>query len=144
MKLLTIILVIVIVLVLFSFAAAGSCRYVPYSRDLMATNRYENFRSKTEYSTYPEHADADHMTQRMITPNNAACRKLHGFDGLYCSADQPAGPHEVFSDAQGSLDCQSFGYMNSRGYLCLNDMQKKLLTTRGGNATGGNMQVGGK
>jgi hypothetical protein len=65
------------------------------------------------------------------------CKRVDGFDGIYCSADNvPKVPMDMFSDTPGDLKCQSYGYSNSRGFLCLSDTQKKLISSRGGNATG--------
>lgn len=46
---------------------------------------------------------------------------------------------DIFSGTQGSLECsaKSFNLTNSKGGLCLDEKQTKMLLTRGGNATGG-------
>ena len=38
--------------------------------------------------------------------------------------------------------CESFGYTNSKGNICMSDSDKKLLTSRGGNALGVADQIG--
>ena len=50
----------------------------------------------------------------------------------------------VFSGTVGSLDCgsKSSNLTNSMGGLCLSEEQQRLLKTRGGNATGGDSQIG--
>lgn len=51
---------------------------------------------------------------------------------------------DVFSGTQGRLDCASISsnLTNSQGPLCLNNAQIGLLKTRGGNASGGDAQIG--
>jgi len=51
---------------------------------------------------------------------------------------------DMFSGTPGSSDCnsKSSGLSNSKGGLCLSDSQMKLLQSRGGNAEGGNFQIG--
>lgn len=43
---------------------------------------------------------------------------------------------------EGKNGCVSSGLTNSGGYICLTPELIKLMTTRGGNATGGDFQVG--
>lgn len=53
-------------------------------------------------------------------------------------------PLDIFSGTKGSILCDSVSsnLSNSQGGLCLNDMQQKMLRTRGGNSTGGDSQIG--
>ena len=46
---------------------------------------------------------------------------------------------DIFSGTRGSLECsaKSFNLTNSKGGLCLDEKQTRMLLTRGGNATGG-------
>ena len=48
---------------------------------------------------------------------------------------------DMYSYADGSYSCTPSPYSNSKGYLCMNEEQTKLLYTRGGNQTGGDMNV---
>ena len=143
MSFLTFLILFFIVICIFSFAAVGSCKYTPYSKDIMATNRYnrESFRNFKNaplgYTSTSTNQDMDDLQNRELQSSNVnGCRKIMGFNGLFCDSQQqdPANPVDIYSTAAGSLDCKSYGYMNSRGYLCMDDNQKKMLTTRGGNA----------
>ena len=51
---------------------------------------------------------------------------------------------DIFSQVEGKLSCGPISSQlhNSRGGLCLNADQHKILQTRGGNATGGDSQIG--
>ena len=51
---------------------------------------------------------------------------------------------DIFSGTPGSLDCnsKSSNLTNSKGGLCLTQTQINLLKTRGGNASGGDAQIG--
>jgi hypothetical protein len=70
-----------------------------------------------------------------------------GFRGLGTSDyNNNAFILDQFSSAIGSAECagKSSGLSNSKGPLCLSDDQKRLLQTRGGNATGMDSQIGGR
>lgn len=51
---------------------------------------------------------------------------------------------DIFSGTPGSLECssKSSNLTNSKGGLCLTQTQINLLKTRGGNASGGDAQIG--
>ena len=150
---------VVIAIVVLLFITAFSCvPPVPYVSasffpKLGGSDFHEGFGSASregfsEYTTYPEHASKDTVGSSVVdlasVGSSGDCGKYQGFDGLFCN---PASAHEsnptdIFSQAAGRLDCKSYGYMNSRGFLCMDDKQVQLLTTRGGNASGGDMQIG--
>ena len=148
MSFLTFLILFFIIIFIFSFAAVGSCKYSPYSKDIMATNRYNresfgNFKNTPlGYTSTSTSQDMDDLQNKELSASNMGanvngCRKIMGFNGLFCDSNrEPSNPVDIYSTAKGSLDCQSFGYMNSRGYLCMDENQKKLLTSRGGNAIG--------
>ena len=144
MRAFTFILIIFAIILLMSFTVVGSATFVPYSKSTLFSNMYpyEGFSSfkdvPTEYSTFPEYKNVDFQRNKDIaTTGDSPCRKVVGFNGLFCSAEnEPANPLDTFSKASGSMTCPSYGYMNSRGFLCLDAEQKRLLSTRGGNASG--------
>lgn len=144
MRAFTFILIILAIILLMSFTVVGSATFVPYSKSTLFSNMYPyegfgNFKeSPAEYSTFPENLNIDFQKNKDIdTTNTSPCRKVVGFNGLFCSAEnEPANPLDTFSKASGSLTCPSYGYANSRGFLCLDAEQKRLLSTRGGNASG--------
>lgn len=57
---------------------------------------------------------------------------LHGFDGLVSSPGTIPNLNDLFIGTKSDAKCQSYGYTNSTGNLCLNDYQIKLIKTRGG------------
>ena len=63
-------------------------------------------------------------------------KKVEGFESLHPAPYQQSELLDKFSQVPGKLDCQGYGYHNSRGPLCLTDDLVKSLKTRGGNATG--------
>jgi hypothetical protein len=84
----------------------------------------------------------DTYTSFLISNPNFECKKVHGFDGLYCKPYVADAKIDIYSGAQGSLECKGTDLTNSRGGLCLDKTQLHLLTTRGGNATGGGGEIG--
>jgi hypothetical protein len=112
------VLIVMLFSVLIVSSIGLSCSsYQPYSPEMM-----EGF-SNNEYTEYGN-------------PNKSSCQSSIGFGGLLCSPDENSNPKDIYSDAQGSLGCKSYGYSNSRGFLCMEPEQVRLLTTRGGNASG--------
>ena len=147
MKFSTIGFLLILILLLLAFTTMGSSTYVPYMKDLLFSNMYpyEGFKSfkqtPAEYSTYPKNDSVDSKTNFNIedAPATPQCRKLMGFNGLYCPTvvdGDPSNPTDIFSKAPGDWKCESYGLMNSKGYLCLDQNMKTLLSTRGGNASG--------
>ena len=132
-----------ILIILLFFTVFASCTHVvPYSREGIFTNMYpyeEGF-TDTEYTTYPNNKSIDSYTNYDIVKSND--NKYVGFNGLLSNInDTNMNPVDIYSQAQGEPSCKSYSLSNSRGYLCLNDEQVRLLTTRGGNSTG-DMQIG--
>lgn len=56
---------------------------------------------------------------------------------LQPSPTNTASSLDMYSLSRGSQSCTPSPYSNSQGYLCMNPEQVKLLSTRGGNQTGG-------
>jgi hypothetical protein len=100
------------------------------------TSRYHSL----EYTNSNGHMDS--YTSNLMNQSPEICRKLYGFDGLVCGPDQ-SEKIDIFTGAQGSLECAGSGLTNSKGSLCLDKNMTHLLGTRGGNSTGRDSQIGG-
>lgn len=61
--------------------------------------------------------------------------RVEGF-GLQSSPYKEEILLDRFSQDAGSLSCDATPYSNSKGYLCMDDVQIRLLKTRGGNQSG--------
>lgn len=68
--------------------------------------------------------------------------KVAGFSGLQSGAYGNEQAIGFMYNNEGSTTCKSYGYTNSKGNICMSDSDIKLLTTRGGNATGASDQIG--
>lgn len=92
----------------------------------------------------PTNAYDDTNLVRQIQPKMVDCKKVSGFNGLgvFCTPDTPAQKVDIYSDAPGSIDNRGYGYSNSKGGLSMDDNMITQLQTRGGNASGGNGQIG--
>lgn len=101
---------------------------------LLASHKYkEGFAS--EYASYPNNASLDSGNEWDISPSAKNCYRIFGENGLACSPNSTdVNPTDIYSRSSGSLTCESYGLSNSRGFLCLDENQRKLYTTRGGNA----------
>lgn len=78
----------------------------------------------------------------IIGEDKEPCRKIYGFDGLYCVPDKTLETNDPLSKAEGKKDCLGIGLTNSRGNLCLDENNMNLLITRGGNRSTGPAEIG--
>ena len=126
---------VVFALALFLSLGCGCMSVSPYYKDNLFPKyfKYENFAPLTP-------ADFDTSVKGNASPKDVV--KVEGFEGLQSSAIGVDTPIDVFSTVQGNANCAPASYSNSLGYLCLDDKLKKLLTTRGGNSTGKDFQIG--
>jgi len=104
---------------------------------------YEGFHQRTiplEYTALnaPTQALDDTYALRQLNPVKTDCKKVSGFDGfgVFCNPVSEEQGIDIFSTASGSLNCEGYGYSNSKGRLCLTSQMQDLLKTRGGNASG--------
>ena len=137
---------VVIFLVIAISVLVGSNAVMPYSQDTLFSIQYpyEGFHNGNhlEYTTNNDHKALDSYSSYLISNQEVDCKKVWGFDGLYCKPYVADNKLDVFSEAEGKKDCKGVGLTNSLGNLCLNDVQKNLLTTRGGNSTGKDSEIG--
>ena len=138
-----------IILFIFIFLSLGmSCsRVSPYYKDSLFPRNFiyeplSNYEPMMNYSEY--HSDEQPQPQPHPQPQDQQQpgKKVEGFQGLQSSPIADEKPIDIFSQDKGSLSCPSYGYHNSKGQLCLDDAQIKLLKTRGANATGRSDQIG--
>ena len=125
------------------FSLFGGCSNVqPYEVNTRNLNGYpyEGFGPMLEYTTYPENQvilSDSYASQSMTQMNvNNERTRVKGFDGLLVSPTLNDASIDVFSKAHGKDGCKDYGLSTSTGFLCLDQNQIGLLTTRGGNATG--------
>jgi hypothetical protein len=134
---------LIIVVSLFS----GS-HYVPYSPSSLFAHQfpYEGFGSmNVDYSNAQTHGSMDSYKAFLIDNGKAGdCKKVYGFDGLFCEPGVADNKIDPFADTPGSLSCfgKGSGLSNSKGSLCLTQTQKDLLSSRGGNQTGAPSSLG--
>lgn len=149
MKITNDMLFIGMILFIFIFLSLGmSCSSVsPYYKENIFPRNFlyeplSNYEPMMTYSEYNSGAGEDAPSDSATVSSCGQAKKVEGFQGLQSSPLDSEKPIDVFSDAKGNLTCPSYGYYNSRGQLCLDDKQKKLLQTRGANATGRSDQIG--
>jgi len=150
LKIITFIVILVLLIVsslllnIYNYVPANELdvftRNYPYSNE--GFQSYKESNNRTEYSSYPNNEILDSYSQWDINNTKNMCYKISGSNGLVCSPHNDTIPKDIYSESKGSLDCDSYGLMNSKGFLCLNDKQKTLYTTRGGNASGGGGDIG--
>lgn len=76
--------------------------------------------------------------------DNIDCKKVSGFskNGVFCSPLSKPERIDLYSQAKGDISCEGNGYFNSRGPICMDENMKRMLSSRGANAVGGNGQIG--
>jgi hypothetical protein len=67
---------------------------------------------------------------------------VSGFSGLQTSPAAKETPLDLYSELPTGGKCEPSPYSNSQGYLCLDKNASMMLSTRGANATGKDVQIG--
>ena len=134
---------ILILIIIFMSLMCSCTDVVPYTQQTLFPRHYAyEGMQPIEYTTRDAHQALDNNTSLLINNASVDCKKVYGFDGLYCKPYVADSKLDVFSGSNGSITCKGTNLTNSKGTLCLDQNQTKLLTTRGGNATGGGGQIG--
>lgn len=143
-----IILVIAILMLLCSCAKP----FVPFSFD--SFKRYEfpykegfTYGQRTnvsplKYSTTKDNSALDTYIDMMRTQSNVECKRVMGFDGLFCKPYVADAIIDPLFAVDSSPTCAGSGLTKGNGNICLNPTQFQLLTTRGGNSTTIDSQIG--
>lgn len=129
-------MIMIIAFALFLFFALGcSCATVsPYHPDNL-------FKREFVYEPFTELTPAVFVNNPLPEEKKDA-KKVEGFEGLLSAPYGEEKPLDIYSSAKGDLTCQSVGMYNSRGPLCLDENQKRMLQTRGANASGRPFEIG--
>jgi hypothetical protein len=135
---------IILIIVVSLCCAPGVMPYSP-SEIFAKQFKYEGFTS-LGYSSNLENAAMDTKTSFLINGDTGDCKKVYGFDGLFCKPYVADVNIDQFSGTKGSPAAfgASSGLSNSTGSLVLSADQVALLKTRGGNQTGAAAEIGSK
>lgn len=100
---------------------------------------YEGFanpnKKSTDYSTYPKNEVIDTQISTAIDRSTVPkCGKVWGFNGVFCQPEVSDNLIDTYYSAQSDMSCEGSGLTKGQGNLCLDKLQKQLLTTRGGNS----------
>lgn len=130
-------MMVFVVFVLLISLGCGCSKVSPYHKDNLFP-RYFNYEGFAPLSPGDFDSSSTLKANTVTTP----VVKVEGFDGLMSS---PYGDNmmlDIYSQAKGSPTCAPSTYSNSTGYLCMDEKQKQLLTSRGGNSTGKGSEIG--
>jgi hypothetical protein len=139
-----VILAVTIVLVLFLTLGFGCVKVSPYYKDNLFP-RYFNYEGFAPLSPAEFASTGPAPTSGLGVAGNAAAKsavKVEGFEGLHSAPFSDDKLIDSFSQVSGNVTCTPSPYSNSLGYLCLDEKQKQLLNTRGGNSTGKDSEIG--
>jgi hypothetical protein len=135
---------IILIVVIYMSMWCSCSTYTPYSESSIYSKQYayEGFNAGEEEDeeegkagfegAVPEEEEEEEKMDGFEDMN----KKVEGFESLHPAPYQQSELLDKFSQVPGKLDCQGYGYHNSRGPLCLTDDLVKSLKTRGGNASG--------
>ena len=125
------IVVIVALYLLITIALSFTIRVVPYSNDSLFAIEfpYEGFAPNTYAQPQQEAFSAIDGKSESVE-----CKKVSGFNELYCSPNYNPPNNDKFSGTPGGASDNSYGLTNSMGKLQLTKEQIALLSTRGGNS----------
>ena len=150
MKIKFVYLVVIAVLFFVIFTALGKscCNYKGYNKNTLFPKQYpyEGFQG-LQFSEYhggeeqPSEEQPQEQPQEEENPMTSSV-PVEGFQGLQATPYTDPVAIDIYSEAKGNVSCEASTYSNSKGYLCLDEKQKFLLKTRGGNSTGGESQIG--
>jgi hypothetical protein len=125
------ILLIAALYIVIAIALGCAVRVVPYSKDTLFAVEfpYEGFDS-----IQPEDMEQEPFSAIDGKTESVDCKKVSGFDELYCSPNYNPPNNDKFSGTPGGGSDNSFGLTNTMGKLQLTKEQIELLSTRGGNS----------
>jgi hypothetical protein len=142
------VIVLFIAIILLAVWFSSSPAYVAYSSTITSGGpaKYEGF-SSLEYSSTSSNTamDGSIMNYAIASPQEN-CKSVGGFNGfgIFCQPTYMGKDKvDIFSQAKGSLNGESYGYYNSQGPLQLDENMKKQLSTRGMNAAGSPSTIAG-
>ena len=137
---LPIILGLLVILIISTIIPCST--YTPYIDESILKNTYpvEPFNDRLSYTNNDKTTDFD--DRYSIEGITEGCKKVYGFDGLFCNPKDVDKSLDIYATAQGKLDCNGSGLTNSKGSLCLDNNQKSMLQTRGGNNKVSDAEIG--
>jgi hypothetical protein len=135
-------LILVGALVLIILYSLSSTSIIPYSRTKLNMYTYEGYENNE--ATPPPTPENLPSSAPTVPPNPATSnadsnkpKKTEGFEGLQGSAlATQSSSIDYFSTLPAGKQCELGPYSNSKGYICLDENAKRMLSTRGGNAQG--------
>ncbi len=138
-----------VLIILFSLSATS---ILPYSRTKLNMYTYEGYENNaatppptpenlpSSAPTVPPNPATSVPTSTSTSTSNADSnkpKKTEGFEGLQGSAlAAQSSSIDYFSTLPAGNQCELGPYSNSKGYICLDENAKRMLSTRGGNAQG--------
>jgi hypothetical protein len=142
-------IVVVFLIVMFS-TCAGCYTVAPYEQDQLFSIQYpyEDFRARSENKSEAFSAMKSGLDTVVSTiagvgdeKKKEDLSKVEGF-GLMPAPYGKETPIDRFSSLKSDKKCTGSQYSTSTGYICMDKETEKLLTTRGGNISGGDSQIG--
>jgi hypothetical protein len=123
----------------FSSSSRSLSEY-PYEGFESIQNAFE--RRYGEAFTTEEEEEKEKEKKEGFEASESPPLKVTGFSGLMSGAFKDEKIIGFMYNNESGANCKPYGYTNSKGNICLSDSDIRLLTTRGGNASGASDQIG--
>jgi hypothetical protein len=139
------IIFIILAVIILSISYSTAEPYRPFSFSDLKKYEFpysEGFESPLKYTDATTYQATDTLVNNLLQPSNQTCKKVIGMNGLFCQPFVADNIIDPLFGTESSTTCAGSGLTKSNGNVCLNDKQYKLLTTRGGNSTGRDSQIG--
>ena len=135
----TFFLLVLLVVILMTTMCVSCMSFKPYRADTIFAkeSKFEGFTTTKPDTSYSNSADGSNVdssySSYLINDTDKSCKKVFGFNGVYCDPSGAPEKLDAFGETKGDLDCfgKSSGMSNSTGGLCLSEEHKMLLSTRG-------------
>tara|TARA_Y100000361_G_scaffold38206_1_gene32690 strand:- start:8766 stop:9167 length:402 start_codon:yes stop_codon:yes gene_type:complete len=127
------IFIAIFIYLILVYCLCQSISIIPYNTNIY-TKISENFKVSKATNNY-----ADSLGNKV---KETTCKKVQGFNGLQCCPYSDFKTIDNFAFTLGNKECNGVGLFNSKGSLCLDKSQKKLLVMRGGNRKYPDSQIG--
>ena len=135
-----------VILIAMFMGDNGVVGYSSSSR-LLSEYPYEGFESiqnafERRYGEAFTNEEEEEENKEGFEASESPPLKVTGFSGLMSRAYTDEKIIGFMYNNESGANCKPYGYTNSKGNICLSDSDIRLLTTRGGNASGPSDQIG--
>lgn len=128
----------ILLIVIFMATAQG---YVPYSKATLFSKQFK-YEGMTSIADTASKFENTPLVNEKKSVEKDGKEKVEGFQGLQTSPYTDYAPIDRLGQLKSTTKCEQSIFSTSTGFVCLDDETKKLLASRGGNASSGEAEIG--